>query len=113
MVPGSGPHLKKQRVGAFNNQTCNAFGGRQSKPDNMDFIANMFAYSNIWVTCLTSLINKSAAIPFEINPVVLSYLDWIFFFIKEHVDGILDKFVLQSFRRLLVIPVFSGVVLYY
>jgi hypothetical protein len=100
MVPGSGPHNKKQRTGGFNNQTCNTFGGRQNRPDNMDAIANIISYSNIWITCMGALINKSAAVPWEINPAVLSYLDWIFFFVKEHLDGILDRFVLQSFRRM-------------
>lgn len=66
----------------------------------MDLIANTIAYTNIWVTCMGALINKSAAVPWEINPAVLSYLDWVFFFVKEHVDGLLDKFVLQSFRRM-------------
>ena len=34
MPPGSGPHTKRQRTGAFNNVSCSAFGGRQNKPKN-------------------------------------------------------------------------------
>jgi hypothetical protein len=66
----------------------------------METLTNVITYSNIWAATMGALINKSAAIPWEINPAVLSYLDWIFFFIKEHADGILDKFVRQSFRRM-------------
>ena len=66
----------------------------------METLTNVITYTNIWASCMGSLINKSAAVPWEINPAVLSYLDWIFFFIKEHADGILDKFVRQSFRRM-------------
>lgn len=100
MVPGSAPHNKRQRIGSFNNQTCNAFGARQSRPENVDQIANIFMYSNIWISCMGALINKSAAVPWEINPAVLAYLDWVFFYVKEHVEGILEKFVVQSFRRM-------------
>lgn len=52
MPPGSGPSIKKQRTGQFNNQTCNAFGGRQSKPDVCIFAClhvsacyNMYIYT--------------------------------------------------------------------
>jgi len=100
LVPGSAGYVKRRKVGDFNNQVCNAFGGRQCKPDNIDSIANILSFSNIWVSCMGALINKSAAIPWEINPAVLSYLDWLFFYVKEHCDGLLDKFVLQSFRRM-------------
>lgn len=72
----------------------------QNKPANMETLTNVISYSNIWASSMGGLINKSAAVPWEINPAVLSYLDWIFFFIKEHADGILDKFVRQSFRRM-------------
>jgi len=32
MPPGSGPSMRRQRTGAFNNITCSVFGGRQGKP---------------------------------------------------------------------------------
>lgn len=100
LVPGSAPSCKRRKLGDFHNRTCNSFGSRQSTPDNIDFVSNLFCYTNIWVSCLGGLINKSAAIPWEINPAVLSYMDWLFFFVKEHVEGLLEKFVRQSFRRM-------------
>jgi hypothetical protein len=100
MAPGFVPYVKRQRTGGFNNQTCNAFGGRQSRPERMQAIANVLSYANIWVSCTTALINKSAAVPCEINPAVLSYLDWLFFYVHEHVGGMLDRLVFQSFQRM-------------
>lgn len=100
LPPGSAPCTKRRKLGDFHNRTCSSFGSRQSKPEDIDTISNVFCYSNIWVSCMGGLINKSAAIPWEINGAVLSYMDWLFFFVKEHLEGLLEKFVRQSFRRM-------------
>ena len=100
MTPGSGPHTKKQRTGAFNNISCNPFGGRQSKPKRQEGISNLLAYSHVWATCGPALMNKAGVIPAEISPTVLGYLDWLFFYIKESTEGVLDKHVSESFKRM-------------
>lgn len=100
MPPGSAPHSKKRKVGSFNDRSCNAFGGRQSVPENMDQIVNLFSYTNVWFSAMGALINKSGAVPFEINPAVLAFLDWMFYYIKEETEGLLDLFVAQSFNRM-------------
>lgn len=100
MVPGSAPYMRKRKYGAFNNQTCNAFHGRKNKPENMDAIVNALVFPNIWASCMGALINKSAAIPWEMNPAVVSYLEWIFFFVREHAEGIIELFVNKSFKRM-------------
>jgi hypothetical protein len=100
MTPGSGPHTKKQRTGAFNNISCNPFGGRQSKPKRQEAISNLLAYTHVWATCGPALMNKAGVIPAEISPTTLGYLDWLFFYIKESTEGVLDKFVSESFKRM-------------
>ncbi len=100
MPPGSGPYTKKQKVGEFNDRVCNVFGSRQSKPERIDLIANVLSYSNIWASCMGALINMSGAITYEINPAVLGYLDWLFYYVREDVNGLLERFVNQSFQRM-------------
>ena len=100
MTPGSGPHTKKQRTGAFNNISCNPFGGRQSKPKRQEAISNLLTYPHVWATCGPALTNKAGIIPAEISPTALGYLDWLFFYIKESTDGVLDKHVAESFKRM-------------
>lgn len=87
-------------TGAFNNQTCNSFSGRESIPENMEQITNILCYSNIQMSVMCGLINKSAAIPFEINPVILSYMDWLFFYANVHTSGLLQYQAREGYKRM-------------
>lgn len=102
MPPGSGPHTRKQRTGAFNNLTCNAFGGRQTRPKKREAIGNLLPFTHIWATALPSLMNMTNVIPAEISPTSLAFLDWLFCYVKEATDGMLEKTVSEGFKRMKV-----------
>ena len=123
MPPGSGPHTKRQRTGAFNNVSCSAFGGRQNKPKNQvtarqslfcrtlsaraqESIANLLPFTHVWATSIPALMNKTNVIPAEISPTSLAFLDWLFFYTRETTDGMLEKNVSESFKRMKVMPLF-------
>jgi hypothetical protein len=102
MNPGAAPFVKKRRTGAFNDVVCHAFGGRQSKPQDMESIAYFLPYTHVWASII-ALMNKSGVIPMEINPAVLGFLDWIFLYIKEHLTGSFECNVEESFKRMKVV----------
>ena len=105
MPPGSGPSMRKQRTGAFNNITCSVFGGRQGKPKQQEAIANFLPFTHVWATALPSLMNKTNVVPAEISPTTIALLDWIFFYTKEVTEGMLHKCVAESFKRMKVLRV--------
>jgi hypothetical protein len=44
--------------------------------------------------------NKMGMIPFEISKPTLALWDWLFLYIKENAEGILDRSVAESFKRM-------------
>ena len=99
MPPGSAPHVKRTRTGGFNNQSCSQFGGRQNKPKRMEAIAHLLPYSHVTAT-VTILMNKAGVIPSEIAEPSLAFLDWLFFYVRETTEGMLEKHVSESFKRI-------------
>ena len=47
--------------------------------------------------------NKTNVIPAEISPTSLAFLDWLFFYTRESTDGMLEKNVSESFKRMKVL----------
>ena len=48
--------------------------------------------------------NKTNVVPAEISPTTIALLDWIFFYTKEVTEGMLQKYVAESFKRMMVTP---------
>lgn len=104
MPPGSGPSMKKKRTGALNNVTCSVFGARQTRQKQREGIANFLPFTHVWATAIPSLMNKTNVVPVEISPTTIALLDWIFFYTKEVTEGMLQKSVAESFKRMKVSP---------
>lgn len=100
MPPGSGPSMRKQRTGALNNVTCSVFGFRQGRQSQKEGIANFLPFTHVWATAIPSLMNKTNVVPAEISPTTIALLDWIFFYTKEVTEGMLQKSVAESFKRM-------------
>lgn len=101
MNPGAAPYMKRRKTGAFNDVVCHAFGGRQTKPVEQEQIAYFLPYTHVWGSVI-ALMNKSGVIPMEMNPSVLGFLDWVFFYVKEHMRGAFEINVEESFKRIKV-----------
>ena len=104
MPPGSGPSMRKQKTGALNNVTCSVFGFRQGRQAQKEGIANFLPFTHVWATAIPSLMNKTNVVPAEISPTTIALLDWIFFYTKEVTEGMLQKSVAESFKRMKASP---------
>ena len=100
MPPGSGPSMRKQKTGALNNVTCSVFGFRQGRQAQKEAIANFLPFTHVWATAIPSLMNKTNVVPAEISPTTIALLDWLFFYTKEVTEGMLQKSVAESFKRM-------------
>lgn len=63
MVPGSGPHVKRLKVGGFNQSTSDGFSGRQNKLENKDAVINLVMYTHVFSVVLPALFNRSSVLP--------------------------------------------------
>jgi hypothetical protein len=66
-------------------------------------IANFLPFTHVWATAIPSLMNKTNVVPAEISPTTIAFLDWLFFYAKEVTEGMLQKSVAESFKRMKVI----------
>ena len=58
--------------------------------------------AHVLAATLVALPNRSGIIPFEIGPMSLAFLDWIFLYIRTHLASVLDLDVIESFNRMKV-----------
>lgn len=98
--PGSAPFCKKQRTGDFNSQTCHAFSGRNARPRDGKVGAFFFSYSQLCAMTFPALMNNMGIIPIEVNPTVLSLIDWLANSIKSQLEGVMTRSVVESFSRM-------------
>jgi hypothetical protein len=63
-------------------------------------IANFLPFTHVWATAIPSLMNKTNIVPVEISPTTIALLDWIFFYAKEITEGMLQKSVAESYKRM-------------
>ena len=63
MVPGSGPHIKRQKIGQFNETTSDAFSGRQNQIDFQEAMVNVLMYTHNFALTLPALLNRCAGLP--------------------------------------------------
>ena len=83
VLPSGQPvYNNKKLIGKFNNQSHDNSSGRSSSSEKTDSLTNLFVASGIWTSCFAGLINKSAALLWELDPVTITFLDWIFFYVK-------------------------------
>ena len=63
-------------------------------------IANFLPFTHVWATAFPSLMNKTNVVPVEISPTTIAFLDWLFFYAKEVTEGMLQKSVAESYKRM-------------
>ena len=101
MNPGSGPPTNKRaKNGSFNQAECSSFSGRKNRTHNLESVINVLMYTHMFALSLPALMNRSSIIPYEINPSVLGVLDWLAFWIKEHMQRSFETVVFDSYKRM-------------
>ena len=106
MAPGSPAYYSGKYVPeTFNDIRCDKTQSRAQIPDvepRRSGLVRLLPLAHVLAATLVALPNRSGIIPFEIGPITLAFLDWIFLYIRTHLASVLDLDVIESFNRMKV-----------
>ena len=106
MVPGSAAyHGGMKGASNFNDVRCDKTQSRSRVPEKeprRSILVKLLPLAHVLASTLVALPNRVGIIPFEISPVPLAFLDWMFLYVRTHLLGVLDTDVVESFSRMKV-----------
>ena len=84
---------------------CDINEGRAQNPEDGPrrwTLIKMLAFTRTFAGVMVALPHRSGAFPFRVSCVTSAYLEWMFMLVKQHVFGIFNTRVIESFGRMRV-----------
>lgn len=104
-VPGADAYHPITVAGSeLNDVPSDQFTGRSRRLEEgprKSLLIKCLAQSHMTTCIMSSLLHKSGVVPFEIPESIMSFLDWMFFYLKHWVKPILGKGVASDLSRLI------------